>query len=391
MTEGYKPHLQSALLRRLFVAASIRRWNDQACPIEFSELDKQAHKAMVVVLLANHHTGIDWDKLLRYFCFEFLSRVVLTDIKPPIYHELLKKHREAFADYVWGVLKNEVEGYAFFKHLHGYFCKPPTDIEHQLLKAAHDYVSAWEFDFIANFYPHGYGVKDIKKNLNEALSEHAHLLNVPHLELLASMFGQLRFQKRWSQTPRVPQTSVLGHALFVALCAFLLSFDLKSCVQMRVNHFLGGLFHDLPEVLTRDIISPIKHGVLGLDVYLKSLEARAMEENILQYVSSDFKQDLLYFTQDEFKDRYIHPETQKIIFVDSISLWQEYNQDQYKSMCGSLLKFCDRLSAFLEAKISISHGIKSDVLVSGAAKIKEKCMHTHIQGIYLGTLLEEFI
>lgn len=89
---------------------------------------------------------------------------------------------------------------------------------------------------------------------------------------LVTMFGQLRFQKRWSQTPRIPATSVLGHTLIVALSAYLVSFDIGCCKQMRINHFLCGLFHDLPEILTRDIISPIKRSVKGLDEFIKKIE-----------------------------------------------------------------------------------------------------------------------
>jgi putative hydrolase of HD superfamily len=44
--------LNDKLIRRVFVTASIRRWNDQASPVEFCELDKQAHKAFLAYLLA---------------------------------------------------------------------------------------------------------------------------------------------------------------------------------------------------------------------------------------------------------------------------------------------------------------------------------------------------
>lgn len=37
------------------------------------------------------------------------------------------------------------------------------------------------------------------------------------------LVGQLRFQKRWSQSPRVPETSVMGHVLIVAVLAYVCS------------------------------------------------------------------------------------------------------------------------------------------------------------------------
>ncbi|WP_104759507.1 HD domain-containing protein [Helicobacter bizzozeronii] len=393
MDGSHKPHLNAKLLRRLFVAASICRWNDQACPIEFSELDKQAHKAMVVVLLAKHSKEpINYDRLITYFCYEFLSRVVLTDIKSPIYHKLLKDHRQALADYVQQELQEEVQGYDLFSGMHHYLCHPPCDCEYELLRAAHDYVSVWEFDMIYYFNranPRAHGLQKIKDSLDHTFKQHAPLFGDSNLEWLASTLGQLRFQKRWTQTPRVPATSVLGHTLCVALCAFLLSFDLKACETMRVNHFLGGLFHDLPEILTRDIISPIKHGVAGLDSYLKELEAQAMEE-IYQHVPS-LEADLRYFTQREFDNRYKDPQTQEVIFVSSdAKFWEQHNHDHLNSVCGSLIKFCDQLNAFLEAKISIIHGISSEVLINGALKIKGKYDKSMINGVNLGAILNQF-
>ncbi|WP_104690034.1 HD domain-containing protein [Helicobacter felis] len=387
-----KPHLNPKLLKRLFIAASIRRWNDQACPVEFSELDKQAHKAMVVILLAKHaRESVNYSRLITYFFYEFLNRVVLTDIKPPIYYKLLETHRQALADYVQRELQEELRGYALFNDLHAYLCHPPQDLEFTLLRAAHHYVSAWEFSLIYDSNPRMYGVQEIKDSLDNALLQDGeHLSQVPHLKLLASMFAQLRFQKRWSQTPRVPPTSVLGHALYVALCAFLLSFDLNACESMRINHFLGGLFHDLPEILTRDIISPIKHGVEGLDAYLKEIEVQEMENKLLRYVNPELRADLLYFTQEEFKDRYLDPQSKQTRIVDLDTLWETYNHNEYQSVCGTLLKICDQLSAFIEAQMSITHGVRSDVLVCGAEKILSKYAHKSMCGVNMGALFSDF-
>ena len=62
------PRLSASLLRRIFVAASIRRWNDQACPVEFVELDKQAHKMVIAYIFAKYEEmsgkEIDWERLL---------------------------------------------------------------------------------------------------------------------------------------------------------------------------------------------------------------------------------------------------------------------------------------------------------------------------------------
>lgn len=395
-----KPRLNAKLLRRIFVAASIRRWNDQACPVEFVELDKQAHKMVIAYLFAKYEEceggEIDWERLIEYFCFDFFERVVLTDIKPPVFHELQRYHRKEFAHFVISELQSDLGEYEFFDDMEHYFKHPPQHIEKQILQAAHYYASKWEFDIIYHFNPYMFDVGNIKAIIDKEVERHYNLHGMKQMVLfkqigeIVTMFGQLRFQKRWSQTPRVPATSVLGHTLVVALCGYLLSLDLGACRQMRINHFLGGLFHDLPEILTRDIISPIKTSVAGLDEQIKAIEARAVEEKILAHLPESMRTDIIYFTQNEFANRY-KIEDFTHYTKDSVELFASYNSDEYSPVCGEFLKACDHLSAFLEARISIAHGISSADLIQGAQGILDKRKDMVVNGLDLGALFREFV
>lgn len=395
-----KPRLSTSLLRKIFIAASIRRWNDQATPVEFVELDKQAHKIVIAYLLAKleeikGQKIIDWEKLIQYFCFEFFSRIVLTDIKPPVFYALQKTHRNQLADFVIENTKEDLNGYDFFSNMEHYFKNPPNDIESQILKAAHFYASKWEFDIIYHFAPFMYDVQNIKNIIDKEVENYYHLSGIQEIILfrsfreLITMFGQLRFQKRWSQTPRIPPTSVLGHTLIVAICSYLLSFDLKVCKQMRINHFLCGLFHDLPEILTRDIISPIKRSVEGLDEQIKTIEQDAVENKILKIVPQNIAEDIRYFTQNEFSNRY-KIECFTKIAIDSKELLEIYDKDEFSPIYGEFLKVCDLLSAFLEARISIAHGITSSELIDGAENILNKCKDLIINDIDIGSIFRDF-
>lgn len=263
------------------------------------------------------------------------------------------------------------------------------------MQAAHYYASKWEFDIIYHFNTKMYDVENIKKIIDKQVEGHYHLAGMQQIALyedvrdLITMLGQLRFQKRWSQTPRIPETSVLGHTLVVALSAYLLSLDLGACKAMRINHFLCGLFHDLPEVLTRDIISPIKHNVLGLDEYIKQIEREAVEEKILSKVPENIKDDIVYFTQNEFANRY-KIECFAHYAKSSEELFARFNDDEYEPICGEFLKACDHLSAYLEAKISIIHGISSRDLVEGAQGILEKRGNEVINGLDIGAVFRDF-
>ncbi|TLD81763.1 HD domain-containing protein [Helicobacter sp. MIT 05-5293] len=393
------PQLKPSLLKKIFVAASIRRWNDQATPVEFVELDKQAHKIVIAYILAkyeeNQGKSVDWEALILQFCFEFFERIVLTDIKPPVFHQLRHSHNKELVEFVCAQLENDLGSYVFFPQMKEYLLSTKSNLEKEILKASHYYASKWEFDIIYHFNPYMYDVQNIRNIINKQVEEHYHLAGMQQIMLyedvreLITMFGQLRFQKRWSQTPRVPATSVLGHTLIVALSAYLVSFDIGCCKKMRINHFLCGLFHDLPEILTRDIISPIKRSVKGLDKLIKDIEKEAVDKKILSIVPPNIKEDIVYFTENEFANRYM---IEHFIYnaKSGEELMEQYNCDEYNSIYGEFLKIFDYLSAFLEARISISHGISSDDLVNGAEDIYQKCAHKVINNIDIGKLFRDF-
>lgn len=393
------PRLNIELLKQIFTAASIRRWNDHATPVEFVELDKQAHKIVIAYLLAKYEEhlngiAIDWERLILQFCFEFFERIVLTDIKPPVFHKLRETHNKELVEFVCSQLEPQLGMYEFFPQMREYLIGSKDNLERQILKASHYYASKWEFDMIYHFNPYMYDVQNIREILNKQVEEHYHLAGMQQIALyeqvreLVTMFGQLRFQKRWSQTPRVPATSVLGHTLVVALSAYLVSFDIGCCEKMRVNHFLCGLFHDLPEILTRDIISPIKRSVKGLDEFIKKIEEEAVESKILCIVPPNIQDDIRYFTQNEFANRY---KIEHFCYTTTAEeLMAQFNSNEFDGVYGEFLKLFDNLSAYLEAKISIIHGISSDALVNGAQGIYERCANKIICGVDVGKLFRDF-
>ena len=91
--------MRKGLIERFYEAASIQRWNDHVRPFELTELDKQAHKMIISYVLAKFEETergkqIDWIRLIEGGLFEFLQRVMLTDLKPPVFHRLMQTKRK---------------------------------------------------------------------------------------------------------------------------------------------------------------------------------------------------------------------------------------------------------------------------------------------------------
>ena len=70
----------------------------------------------------------------------------------------------------------------------------------------------------------------------------------------------------------MPATFVMGHMLVVAIMSYFMTLELENpCKSRLVNNFFAGLFHDIPEALTRDIVSPVKKSVEGLGSIISEL------------------------------------------------------------------------------------------------------------------------
>jgi putative hydrolase of HD superfamily len=202
------------------------------------------------------------------------------------------------------------------------------------------------------------------------------------------LVGQLRFQQRWAQTPRIPETSVLGHMLIVAMLSYLCNVELEACDKRLVNNYFAGLFHDLPEVLTRDIVSPVKKSVEGLDELIKEIENRQVEELLLPLLPAGWHSEIRYFTEDEFSNKIFVGN--RVQLVESGEIASKYNEDRYSPIDGELIQACDHFAAYMEAYLSISHGIQSHYLTEGYRSIYSQYEGQTVGGFDIGSWFAYF-
>lgn len=402
INEGEFFMLTKSFIEFLYEAAHIQRWNEHIRPSGFTELDKQAHKMMIVYVLARHEEDdhgaeINWRLLIEGGIFEFMQRNALTDIKPPIFHEMMRVYGKELNEWVYQELRRRIPDIQddFMQKMQRYFEEPGyAAMEKKLLRAAHYLATKWEFELIYHFNEGIYGSEDTKALIENELEDHYDLAAVKKLALkgksskFIDLVGQLRFQKRWAQSPRVPETSVMGHVLLVAIMGYFCAVKLHACDERIVGDFLCGLFHDLPEVLTRDIISPVKRSVPGLDELIKKIEERLVAEKILPLLPYSWHEDILYYTQNEFSNRVrINGKTEQTT-IEEINT--RYNEPGYHAIDGAVLKGCDNLAAFVEVWLSQRYGISSPRMEEGERAIRAQYKDKVIGGINFGRVYDEF-
>ncbi|NMB97341.1 MAG: HD domain-containing protein, partial [Clostridiaceae bacterium] len=289
---------------------------------------------------------------------------------------------------------DQIEG-GFFERFKKYLREPAYSyFEKRILKASHYLATNWEFDIIYNMNKTRYGIEITKEEIANEIEDHYDLAGVQKIILgkktrnFLSLVGQLRFQQRWAQSPRVPETSVLGHMLVVAILTYFCTEELGGCDKRIANNFFAGLLHDLPEVLTRDIVSPIKRAVPGIEALIKEIEATQVEEKLFPLIPSSWIEEIRYFIENEFYSRI--KKDDKIQFVSSEEINKYYNEDIYSPVDGEIIRGCDHLAAFIEASLSISHGITSKYLQEGLVSLRKKYENKCIASINFGRLFEYF-
>ena len=181
-------------------------------------------------------------------------------------------------------------GQDFIERFQRYFSINDNTINKRIINAAHFYATRWEFDIIERANPNGYEIPAIKGFLQQRQERYYDLAGIQQLALyekyrnFIDLCGQLRFQYRWSHINMIPRTSVLGHMLIVAILSYLFSLAIGASAKRCFNNYFTGLFHDLPEVLTRDIISPVKRSIEGLESLIKSYEKELMEQEVFNLI-----------------------------------------------------------------------------------------------------------
>jgi putative hydrolase of HD superfamily len=390
------------LLTELFQAAEMRRWNDKLCPVPLTELDKQGHKMAIAYVLgkfAEHSSNFSWIEVIEGGLFEYFERLTLTDLKPQIF-ERIKENDETFTE-----LKTEV--YTRFmplisdlngldKRFEAYLFRPPNTLSRKVLDAAHFYATKWEFDIIERENASDYEIDEIRRGLQrrqEALADVEglrYLALFPTYRSFVDLCGRLRFQVRWGQLYRIPRTSVLGHMLIVAILSYLFSLEIDACPKRCANNYFTGLFHDLPEVLTKDIISPVKRAATGLDRFVKDFEMEEMERRIYgpELIPKAWQPEMRMFTEEEFVSKVTIDGQVRRTTSDAITA--SYNHDRYNPVDGELVKAADDLAAFMEAYLALQNGISNAQLQAAVQEKKLSYRDKTIAGINLGEVYRGF-
>ncbi len=410
---------------KLFEGFSILRWTDFIKPVDFVEIEKHALKSALTYIIGKEYEAesgrkLDWRLIVGDNVFGLLQKLATSDIKSPLHAQIKSNERVELNNFILDAYFDADGKFKYYpqseageiisrKELADYLergINGNSSAEERISYFCHKYVTYREFSLIGKYgadasdYPsvEGYvrrgisadvvlngldcesGDYEILKKIFSQFSPditcgsdkpsanaggeggsvaeiaaNAHATDGERRSALYSLYTyveKLKPQTRWAQTCRMPMTSVLGHCMYVAALAYFTCRELAVDDECLTDTFYAALFHDLPESLTRDIISPVKNKVINLDRILNHLEFELVNDNIIAKLDNkSWKDDFCAVLGMDYKEERI----------DEFSVRRAGNG----YILGDLVRYMDKIAAFIEAKMSKNFGVSSSELENG--------------------------
>jgi putative hydrolase of HD superfamily len=99
---------------------------------------------------------------------------------------------------------------------------------------------------------------------------------------------------RWNQQTRVYPISVMSHLVFITFISYIIwKIENSTWANIDIKELmLRTIYHDIPEAITWDIITPTKKAVPWFIEVLEKVEIQMMDDYIFSYVDEKYKKEV---------------------------------------------------------------------------------------------------
>ncbi len=315
---------------------TMKRWNNFPRIEDVSHLDNVWFVVHVALFLAylEEKSGnkIDREFLVKRIIFNSFSRLILSDINSGTRDYILKVddsifdklEKKAFDYILWfdwpEYLKIDIRKTIFDN---------TKTLELSIIDASKKYAWFMECSVNSKVFSDMYDVplNQIRHDLEEkrkTLKSLDLLWNNENYKKYLTHIRRLSHSMRWNQQNRIYPISVMSHLVVITFISYIIwmiennngwNYDIQDLI-------LRTIYHDIPEAITGDIITPTKKAVEWFEQVLEQVEIQMMDDYIFSYVDENYKAEVSWYMLYPFE-------------------WQIWHQ----------AKYADILSALFEAKV----------------------------------------
>lgn len=314
----------------------MKRWNNFPRIEDVSHLDNVWFVMHVALFLAyleeKEGNKIDREFLLKRIIFNSFSSLILSDINSWTREYILQIDNEVF---------NKIEAKAFDfilnydapesikKDMKETLENSSNKLELSIIEASKKYAWYVECKINEKVFSDMFDVplNQITINLEEKRKELKSLdilLSNDNYKKYLTHIRRLSHSMRWNQNTRIFPISVMSHLVVITFISYILwMLENDAWANYSIEELmLRSIYHDIPESITWDIITPTKKAVEWFVEVLEKVEIKMMDDYIFSYVDEEYKKQVSDF----------------MLYPFDWELWK-------------VAKHADILSALFEAKI----------------------------------------
>jgi len=341
---------------------TINRWNTSPHIELITEASNSGFSLHVALLLAfTSGQRIDYEKLIKRIVLKDLPKAILSDIslqtKNYIMDTSLELWTKTFKSALEEVLREVPQEWrADFRDKIEH--SKDDSIEGLIIDFSDTYSAYSECEINSRVFPEYYNkpLKELREKLNaykrypfigEFLDSHDCKDFLLRVRTLINAV-------RWNQTNRNIKTTVAGHTFFVTFISALISYirtSQRSCYDCG-DLLLKSAYHDVPEALTGDIISPTKRRIPGFEDTITKVEEQMVDEFLLSRIDQGAKEKL--------KGYMLHP---------------------FEGEAGSLVKAADLLGSLFECQMEMMSGNANPLFKRAYSEISNEIKAMNIKEI----------
>lgn len=283
---------------------SIYRWNNFPRIENVSSTDNLAFSLHTMMLLASVLEEKEWIKvnlgyIFKKSIFESFDTFILSDINSDVQNRIKSKNPKIFEELEQKVynftdkleLPERIRADAQFIYQNKK--SKEFELENKLSKFVKLWVAYYEAYFNAKIYSEIF--QPILKNIEEQINNHEYELFLKYINIdkeendfkkYLLNIRRLQFNYRWNSRKRMFPISVMSHLFICFYLAYLIG-NLEDRKDDEIEYMMKiALFHDIPEAITWDILTPTKKAVTWFEELLSEVEEDMVEEYLLCYVNN---------------------------------------------------------------------------------------------------------
>lgn len=321
---------------------SMKRWNNFPRIEDVSHLDNVWFVIHIALFLAyleeKEWNKIDREFLIKRIIFNSFSSLILSDINSWTKEYILNFNENIFNELekkAFDVIINKESPENIKNDIINTINDNTKKLELKIIKASKRY--AWYHECLINstVFRDMYEVPlntikiDLEKQKLELKSLNILLENDNYLKYL-SHIRRLSHSLRWNQQTRIFPISVMSHLVITTFILYII-WSIESEEKYNIEELLlRSIYHDIPEAITWDIITPTKKSIEWFDKILEEVEIKMMDDYIFSNVWEDYKKIIAKYIFSPFDWEY----------------WK-------------IAKYADVLSALFEAKVEVNYWWKN--------------------------------